>query len=205
MIIGVDECGLGSWAGPLCVVGAIVSDDWRAIGVRDSKKMTPKERETIYELYRNKIQHYTVLVESTEIDRAGIAFALGKAHADVVLHLHSLEPQSRIVLDGVVSPTSRILLAHLNVEWIPKADDTVPAVSIASVFAKVTRDRIMRALAATYPGYTFEKNVGYGTEDHARALRALGPCHIHRKSYAPVAQEILRRSRFDLTSDAGVS
>ncbi len=181
MIVGMDEVGRGSWAGPV-MVGAVILDRPIA-GLRDSKLLTVKSRETLALQIRSEAFAYAVgQVSHQEIDTLGLTKALELAYERALAGV--AEPYDEIIIDGSVN----FLASNSKARTIIKADQTVAAVSAASIIAKVTRDQLMAELALKYPGYGFERHVGYGTAFHAASLVQFGPCDIHRRSFAPVRQ-----------------
>ena len=180
-VLGADECGLGSWAGPCVTCAVAVPKDWRPpAGLNDSKKLGPKKREALFEFLRNKIPYACAMAQSDEIDGTGIILALRRCFRECIEDVLQRAPGALIVIDGEVHIPG---LDHLR---FPKADGIVPAVMAASVIGKVLHDRFMWNLAAKHPGYNFHKNQGYGTKDHQAALEKLGPCPAHRQSYLPL-------------------
>ncbi len=185
-ILGIDEVGRGPWAGPL-VVGACVLGDAKIDGLTDSKKLTPKKREALAPIIREKAAVGLGWVSAEELDRIGLSKALCKACRAAVKQIHT--PFHEIVIDGTVNFLRDTPLSS-HVQVLKKADLLVPEVSAASIVAKVARDEYMYKLAEKYPGYGFEKHVGYGTAAHKAALEKLGPCPEHRKSFKPIAELI---------------
>ena len=185
-ILGIDEVGRGPWAGPL-VVGACVLGDAQIEGLTDSKKLTPKKREALAPVIREKAAVGLGWVSAEELDRIGLSQALCKAARAAVKQIKV--PFHEIVIDGTVNFLRDTPLAG-HVQVLKKADLLVPEVSAASIVAKVARDEYMYKLAEKYPGYGFEKHVGYGTAAHKAALEKLGPCPEHRKSFKPIAQYV---------------
>jgi ribonuclease HII len=183
-ILGIDEVGRGPWAGPL-VVGACVLGDTQIDGLTDSKKLTPKKREALAPIIREKATVGLGWVSAEELDRIGLSAALCKACREAVKQIHV--PFHEIMIDGTVNFLRDTPLAS-HVQVLKKADLLVPEVSAASIVAKVARDEYMYKLAEKYPGYGFEKHVGYGTAAHKAALEKLGVCPEHRKSFRPVAE-----------------
>ena len=182
-ILGIDEVGRGPWAGPL-VVGACVLGDAQIDGLTDSKKLTPKKREALAPIIREKAAVGLGWVSAEELDRIGLSAALCKACREAVKQIHV--PYHEIVIDGTVNFLRDTPLSGY-VQVLKKADLLVPEVSAASIVAKVARDEYMYKLAKKYPGYGFEKHVGYGTAAHKAALEKLGVCPEHRKSFRPVS------------------
>jgi len=177
---GVDEAG----AGPLCgdvVAAAVILDPANRIeGLTDSKKLTEKKRERLFDEIREKALDYCIARATVEeIDRLNILNARMLAMSRAIDGLQL--PCQHALIDGNKAPDT-----PLDTTTIIKGDSLVAAISAASVLAKVQRDREMVELDALYPGYGFAKHKGYGTKVHMDALRELGPCDIHRRSYAPV-------------------
>ncbi|MBO4855088.1 ribonuclease HII [Candidatus Saccharibacteria bacterium] len=182
-ILGIDEVGRGPWAGPL-VVGACVLGDTQIDGLTDSKKLTAKKREALAPTIREKAAVGLGWVSAEELDKIGMTAALCKACREAVKQIHV--PFHEIIIDGTINFLRDTPLAS-HVQVLTKADLLVPEVSAASIVAKVARDEYMYKLAEKYPGYGFEKHVGYGTAAHKKALEELGVCPEHRKSFKPIA------------------
>jgi ribonuclease HII len=176
-MVGIDEVGRGAWAGPLLVCAVRLHKP--VIGLKDSKQLTPKRRNELAEQIKLCADIGYGWVSAKTIDDIGLAKALQLA-TDKALDEITLESQEEIIIDGTVNyaPT-------LNVKTIVKADQTVPAVSAASIVAKVARDAHMRFLAKQFPKYGFEKHVGYGTRAHTDALKLYGISIHHRTSFKP--------------------
>lgn len=180
MIVGIDEVGRGCWAGPL-VAGAVLLGE-PIIGLADSKKLTRKMRERLDAAIRvSAISFGLGWVHPEELDKVGLTAAVRLAMERALACIRGEFEQ--IIIDG----NYNFLPADLRSTAIIKADDTVPAVSAASIIAKVARDNYMRQMHAHFPGYAFDSHVGYGTSAHATALKLLGPCGLHRRSFRPVA------------------
>ncbi len=182
-ILGIDEVGRGPWAGPL-VVGACVLGDAQIDGLTDSKKLTAKKREALAPIIQEKATVGLGWVSAEELDKIGMTAALCKACREAVKQIHV--PFHEIIIDGTINFLRNTPLAS-HVQVLTKADLLVPEVSAASIVAKVARDNYMYKIAEKYPGYSFEKHVGYGTAAHRRALEELGVCPEHRKSFKPIA------------------
>ena len=187
--VGSDEVGYGSWCGPLVVCATCLPSDFRDPDIKDSKSLSRKQREIIFERYSANKKHI-VVVDSETIDQRGVFPSLLDGHSEAITAIEiGLLSDFTVVVDG----TLKIKLgSSVRAYCVPKADTMVPAVALASIFAKVTRDRMMVEYAKQFPGYGFEKHMGYGTPQHQEALEKLGPCPIHRRSYAPVADVIAR-------------
>lgn len=177
-ILGADEVGFGSWAGPLVVCAAVVPHTWRPpLGLNDSKKVRPNKREELFEWMKSKIPYAIAMAQSDEIDRQGVTLALRRCYRDAINSVLAKFPDSLVVIDGEVKIPG---LDHLH---FPKADCIVPAVMAASVIGKVLHDRYMWQLAERHPGYQWHKNMGYGTKDHRDAIKRLGTTPFHRITY----------------------
>jgi ribonuclease HII len=190
-VAGVDEAGRGPLAGPV-VVAAVILDPARPIdGLADSKAIAEAARERLSDLIvARALAHAVVVVEAAEIDRRNIlqATLAGMARA-----LHGLDPAAdHALVDGNRLPKDLPCPATAIVD----GDALEPAISAASILAKVARDRLMRALDARHPGYGFAVHKGYPTPDHLAALARLGPCPEHRRSFAPV-RRLLAPGLFD--------
>ncbi len=197
-LLGVDEAGRGPLAGPVAVgvvamaAGFDVAREFP--GVTDSKKLTEKNRERIFEMLEARVAQgdarFTVELESAEtIDADGIVPAVSRALARGVEKLaHELGPGVpagiRIMLDGSLSAPP-----EYPQETIIHGDMLIPIISLAAIAAKVERDRVMVALGAAHPLYGFERHKGYGTKDHYEALKKHGLCAIHRRSFVHLAPE----------------
>ncbi len=179
MIVGIDEVGRGCWAGPLLVVAA---SGQNLPAVKDSKLLSKLQREQLYQLLVKVCSFGEGWVEPSEIDRVGLteAMRLGVKRALLALKANH---QDKIIMDGSINYCPDI---YQNVHCVVKADNLHPIVSAASIYAKVLRDNKMTELAKLYPGYGFEKHVGYGTKAHLDALRQIGVCELHRLSYKPI-------------------
>jgi ribonuclease HII len=181
-MIGIDEVGRGSWAGPLLVVAARANDSLPP-GLKDSKVMTKKQRVTIYHLLTTSCQFGEGWVSATEIDEHGLADALRLGVTKALLAL-SAKANEEIIMDGRVN----YVPAHFsNVKCIIDADALIPLVSAAGIYAKVRRDEYMAKLKQLHPAYGFEKHVGYGTAAHRLAIIEHGIIKdIHRMSFKPL-------------------
>lgn len=179
MIIGIDEVGRGSWAGPL-VAGAVMLD--RPIrGLRDSKKLTRVQRETFDARIRERAMSFGLgWVAPAELDRIGLTEAVRLAMRRALAEI--TDDYEKIIIDG----NYNYLRDVPRTECLVAADDLVPAVSAASIIAKVARDAYMREIAKQYPAYGFESHVGYGTPKHRAGLRMAGICDLHRRSFRPI-------------------
>ena len=185
-VAGVDEAGRGPWAGPV-VAGAVVLPPDPAValalaGVRDSKQLSPRQRERLFAVIQEAAVSWAPgVVPSEEIDRLGIVPATRLAMRQAVDALGA-HPQALLV-DAV-----RLPAIPLPQHSLIHGDALCLSIAAASIVAKVTRDWLMVDMDSLYPGYGFARHKGYGTPRHALALRELGPCPIHRRSFAPVAR-----------------
>lgn len=180
LIAGVDEVGRGPLAGPV-IAAAVILDETRTIhGLRDSKELTARQRETLADLIKRDALAWSLgRAEADEIDRLNILQATLLAMQRAIA---GLDPKpTAAMVDGNQSPR-----LECRVTTVVGGDRLIPAISAASILAKVIRDAEMTALDARYPGYGFAKHKGYPTPAHIRALQELGPCPQHRRSFAPV-------------------
>lgn len=177
LICGVDEAGRGPLAGPVCAAAVIMPSGLMIEGVNDSKKLTPKKRETLYQIIIEKCIDYSVsLVCSEKIDEINI---LNATHLAMKNAVDSLKQKPDIVLvDGNSLPKWDV-----DSVSIVKGDALSHSIACASILAKVSRDKFMIEQAEKYPSYNFEKHKGYGTKAHIEALKKYGPCEIHRKTF----------------------
>lgn len=185
LVAGVDEAGRGPLAGPV-VAAAVILDPSRPIdGLADSKTLSTARREFLDAQIRTFALAFSVIeIGVADIDRLNIlqATLLGMARA-----LGALSPAPQLALiDGNRLPKDLCCAARAVVD----GDATEPAIGAASILAKVARDRILCKLDAIHPGYGFAKHKGYPTPEHFAALERLGPCAVHRKSFAPVQRKL---------------
>ncbi len=184
MILGIDEVGRGPWAGPL-VVGAVVLGGAEIIGLTDSKKLTKKRREELDIVIRQQASAVALgWVSAQEIDDIGLSAALILATKRAVEQINTAYHE--IIIDGTINFLQDTTKGEY-VKTMKKADLLIPAVSAASIVAKVARDEYMSQQDKVYPGYGFKSHVGYGTAVHAAAIAALGVTPLHRLSFAPLA------------------
>lgn len=185
-IVGIDEAGRGPLAGPVAVGVMIIPaklDKKFFRGIRDSKKLSSKNREMWYlkalEARKKDLLNFSVsLVSEKIIDKKGIVYAI-KLGIEKGLNNLKVPENSKIFLDGG-------LRAPRNFKYqrtIIKGDEKKPIIALASIMAKVTRDRRMKNLSKKYPKYNFQKNKGYGTKEHIRAIKKHGSTTIHRKTF----------------------
>ncbi|MEA3276942.1 MAG: ribonuclease HII [Pseudomonadota bacterium] len=184
LVAGVDEAGRGPLAGPV-TAAAVILDAQRPIsGLADSKRLTASKREALeIEIHERSLAWAVAASTVEEIDRINILQASLLAMRRAVEALR-MRPQ-RVLVDG-----NRCPKLSCPVEAVVGGDGLVSAISAASILAKVTRDREMLVLDARYPGYGFARHKGYPTAAHMAALRELGPCEVHRRSFRPVRELI---------------
>jgi ribonuclease HII len=182
LIAGVDEAGRGPLAGPV-VAAAVILDELNPIeGLADSKKLSPKRREQLYDEIRARALCCSIAQASVEeIDRLNILQATLLAMRRAVEGLR-LKP-TKVLVDG-----NRLPILDILAEAIVKGDEKIPAISAASILAKVYRDRWCVDYDLLFPQYGFAVHKGYGTVAHLAALRSHGACPEHRKSFSPVAE-----------------
>ena len=186
LVAGVDEAGRGPLAGPVVAAAVILDPRQPIAGLADSKKLTARRRERLYdEICAKALCCSIALASVAEIDRLNILQATLLAMQRAVAGLRL--PPAKVLVDGNRLPTLGVLA-----EAIVDGDATVPAISAASILAKVQRDRWCAEVDAQWPQYGFAAHKGYGTAAHLAALRAHGACEHHRRSFAPVAAVLLQ-------------
>ena len=186
-VAGVDEAGRGPLAGPVLAAAVILDPSRQIRGLADSKRLSPKRRDTLAERIRDEALDWGVgRAEVEEIDRLNILQAALLAMRRAVSRLST--PLDVAFVDGNARP-----LLPCSVVTIIGGDATVPAISAASILAKVARDADMVSLAAVHPEYGFERHKGYATAEHLKALQRYGPSRIHRRSFAPVSEAYAAR------------
>lgn len=186
-IAGVDEVGRGPWAGPVLAAAVILAPGHGIVGLADSKKLSSKVRERL----------------ALQIRASATAWALGAASVDEIDQLNigraTLLAMQRAIEALTVAPDYVLVDGNIGpatpypVITVVKGDATVASISAASIIAKVERDGIMTELDKLYPGYGFAQHKGYGTAQHMEALRSLGVCVEHRRSFAPVREQLACR------------
>lgn len=177
LLAGVDEAGRGPLAGPVFAAAVILPDDVIIEGINDSKKLSEKKREKLFDIIREKALAYSVYsVDEKRIDEINILQATFEAMRNAVEGLE-VKPDC-VFIDGDKSPGLDI--PHTTVV---KGDSQSMSIAAASILAKVSRDRYITEMAARYPGYGFEKHKGYGTKAHYEAIAKMGVCDIHRRTF----------------------
>lgn len=186
LVAGVDEVGVGPLAGPVVAAAVILDINKPIEGLADSKRLTEKRRQVLAEQIRGNALAWAIgRVDNHDIDRLNIFRARLLAMQRAVLAL-SVEPD-HVQVDGNHCPSLKC-----TVEAVIKGDQSIVAISAASILAKVTRDDEMLMLDKQFPGYGFGRHKGYGTREHLQALARLGACEIHRCSYAPVKRSLMQ-------------
>lgn len=184
IIAGVDEAGQGALAGPVFAAAVILDPRKKFPGLKDSKQLTKKKREELFELISRKALAVSVgRAEVHEIETLNIHYACMLAMQRALEGL-ALQP-SLILIDGRSRPKMNL---EIEVKTIVKGDQSERPISAASIIAKVSRDREMKVLDQLYPTYQFQKHKGYGTQLHLDSLQKYGPCPVHRRTYAPIAE-----------------
>lgn len=182
LLAGVDEAGRGPLAGPVFAAAVILDERHPIEGLADSKKLSTRTREKLFDEIRAKALCCSIAQASAEeIDQINILQATLLAMRRAVLGLR-LKP-AKVLVDG-----NRLPVLDVLAEAIVKGDALVPSISAASILAKVQRDRWCAELDQQYPQYGFERHKGYGTAEHMAALRRHGPCPQHRRSFRPVGE-----------------
>lgn len=177
-ICGIDEAGRGPLAGPVVVGAVILPKNSFIEGVNDSKKVSEKKRELIYEKIIEEAISYSVgIVDQKTIDEINI---LNATKLGVKLALEGLNTKPEIIMVDALNNMDTLGIPYISVI---KGDAKNYCIAAASIIAKVTRDRIMREWDEVYPDYGFAKHKGYGTAEHIRVIKEKGPCILHRKSF----------------------
>jgi ribonuclease HII len=188
-VAGVDEAGRGPLAGPVVVAAVMLPPSYGLQGLDDSKRLSRQQRESLFPAIQTEALSYAVVVvDIEEIEKLNIlrASLTGMRRA-----VRQLDPSPTLTLvDGNRAPE-----LDCEVHTIVQGDHWVPAISAASILAKVTRDEIMQRYHHEFPQYGFDHNMGYPTPEHLRLLKEFGPCPIHRKTFTPV-REVLEPSLF---------
>ena len=194
-IVGVDEAGRGPLAGPVVAGAVVLSEAFcpsEYFSLDDSKKLTHPAREELFARLTATFEFGIGIVDAATIDRINIRQASWRA-----MQLAVADLQSRAVIREIPQPIEYVLIDGLgygpgpwDYEAIVKGDSKSFSIAAASIVAKVTRDRLMREWDADHPGYGFAQHKGYGTSMHLEALYELGPCVLHRRSFAPVRQAL---------------
>ena len=181
LIVGVDEAGRGPLAGPVVASACIFARAYKNKEINDSKQLSEKKREELYQIIlRDALAYGVGIVSAEEIDKINIYEATKKA---MRLAIENLKCNYDLIL------TDAMPLKGFNVDVIPiiKGDAKALPIAAASIIAKVTRDHMMTELSKNYPQYGFDEHKGYGTQSHIEAIKKYGPCKEHRKTFEPIA------------------
>lgn len=182
IIAGIDEAGRGPLAGPVVAAAVILPPGPKINGINDSKKLSPTQREKLFDLIFERAQGIGIgIIEAAEIDRLNIWRATQKAMEEAIKNLPLLP--DILLIDG--NQRLPIPLAQIV---ITKGDQRCQSIAAASIVAKVTRDRLMLRYHETYPQYNFARHKGYATREHLQAIRRYGCCPLHRRSFKPIYQ-----------------
>jgi ribonuclease HII len=188
IVVGIDEVGRGPLAGPVGAGAVVIKPHSQILElVRDSKTLSEKQRNEVYEQIKESVYAYGVgLVSESEIDDMGIQMAVLKAMTIALREVEKMigSKADYLIIDG----TNVELIGEYPTRKMSKGDLHHYSISAASILAKVDRDNLMIEYSKKYPEYGFERNMGYGTKEHMDALKKFGPCEIHRRSYKPVAE-----------------
>ncbi len=188
-ILGIDEAGRGPMAGPLVVAGVVIDESFDVAGINDSKKLTEKKREVLYDkIIERCLCHKVIFVEPKDIDKYNIYQATKRTMEEIIMLLKS--KYDFVLIDAM--KVDYDVDKHLS---IIKGDSKSIAIAAASILAKVERDRYMRRLALDYPDYLFDKHKGYQTKVHKEIIKKHGIIKgIYRESYRPVQEILLKKN-----------
>lgn len=193
-VIGCDEVGMGCWAGPMFVAATLYRSDWSDPRVKDSKRYSGQHAHqqrtaVLRDVIRPTALHIeTACMSAPKLDEVGIGEAWMILMRRAILGCLQVSPNATVVVDG--DNIRGLPGSSGQVVSLVGADNIVASVSAASVVAKVTRDTLMRRVGPLYPQYGFERNVGYGSAFHEKAIETYGICPLHRRSYAPIRRFI---------------
>jgi len=182
-LCGIDEAGRGPFAGPLVVAGVILNKE--VSGLNDSKKLTEKKREKLFDIIKENSSYHIVFTSNEDIDKLGLSLCLKNSIQEIMENIDT----NNFLMDGNTT------FGIENLNCLIKADATIKEVSAASILAKVSRDRFMVDIASKYPNYNFAKHKGYGTKAHIDAIIKFGYCNLHRKSFKIKRIEALKKDK----------
>ena len=171
ILCGIDEAGRGPLAGPMIVAGVVIKKP--IDGLNDSKKLTEKKREALFNIIKENTTYHIVTTSNKQIDEFGLSFCISNSIKEIMSNIKA----NSYLMDGNTT------FGIKGLDCLIKADQSVQEVSAASILAKVTRDRYMKDIAKEYPLYNFEKHKGYGTKAHIEAIKQHGFSKLHRLSY----------------------
>lgn len=177
LLCGIDEAGRGPIAGPMTVAGVLFKS--KVEGLNDSKKLTEKKRELLFDVIKENSYYHIVFTDAKTIDEKGLSYCIKNSIIEIMDNIKA----QNYLMDGNTA------YKIPNLDFKIKADATVEEVSAASILAKVSRDRHMKEIASLYPSYNFEKHKGYGTKAHIEAIKKNGYCDIHRRTFKLKALE----------------
>lgn len=178
LICGIDEAGRGPLAGPVVVCACIMKKDSFIEGINDSKKVSEKKREELFDKIKEEAISYGIgIIDEKKIDEVNILEATKLALTEAI---KELTPKPDII---IVDALTKIDTLGIPYRSVIKGDAKCYSIACSSILAKVTRDRIMREWDSIYPEYNFKKHKGYGTKEHIEAIKNSGPCEIHRKTF----------------------
>ncbi len=176
-ICGVDEAGRGPLAGPVCAAAVILKPNQIIEGVNDSKKLSEKKREMLFDVIKKEVLSYSIAFSTVEeIEEMNILNATMLAMKRAVEGL-------KVKADYALIDGNRLPPLDITTEYVIKGDAKSMSIAAASILAKVSRDRLCYEYAEKYPQYGFDKHKGYGTKFHTQAIKEYGPCEIHRMSF----------------------
>ena len=175
IVAGIDEAGRGPIAGPVVASAVIIDNANIIVGIKDSKKLSKKKRELLYEQITSNYVWATAIISHTEIDEINILEATKKACSIAAANLN-IEPEI-VLVDGNMQFKDERFVSIIN------GDNLSLSIAAASIVAKVTRDRLMLDLSAEFPQYLWHKNSGYGTKEHIEAINTYGLSPCHRRSF----------------------
>lgn len=187
-VVGIDEVGRGAWAGPVTVAAVMLDPDALPAGARDSKRLSPARREVVAERIHRSALVGIGHADNDEVDAVGLAAALREAARrafTAVMALPAAPDDPLVLVDG---PHDLLRLPDVEVTTLVRGDAASVSIAAASVVAKVDRDRRMAEADPAHPAYGFVRNRGYASPEHVGALERLGPCALHRRSWAPIAR-----------------
>ncbi|HIP12753.1 MAG TPA: ribonuclease HII [Arcobacter sp.] len=171
ILCGIDEAGRGPLAGPMTVAGVVIKKP--IDGLNDSKKLSEKKRESLFDIIKENCSYHIVTTTNKQIDELGLSLCISNSIKNIMSNIKA----TSYLMDGNTT------FGIEGLDCLIKADQSVQEVSAASILAKVTRDRYMKDIAKEYPLYSFEKHKGYGTKAHIEAIKIHGFSELHRVSY----------------------
>ena len=192
-VAGLDEAGRGPLAGPVVAAAVILPKGFDLEGLDDSKKLTALKREELAIRIKEKAAWAVSIVCHEEVDRLNILWASMEGMCRALDSL-PIRPERALVDGNTMPPNPRF---PCRIETVIDGDAKYACIAAASIIAKTTRDELMRGYGSVYPGYGFESHFGYAAPEHREALRRLGPCPIHRRSFYPVQEAMQACLTFD--------